>query len=71
MVEVLLGSAPFVPMMQTTDFGNCNNLADRLHRPRIRRIFIQGQMKTASVIVADVRSQHAAQSFFVEDYHVI
>jgi hypothetical protein len=26
MAEVLLGSAPFVPMMQTADFWNCNNL---------------------------------------------
>jgi hypothetical protein len=57
--------------MQTADFGNCNNLADRLHRPRIRRIFIQGQMKAASMIVIDIRSQYAAQSFFVQDYHVV
>jgi hypothetical protein len=53
-VEVLLGSAPFVPIMQTADFGNCNDVADRLYWTRIRRIFIQRQMKTASVIVTDI-----------------
>ena len=41
-VELLLGSAPFVPVMQSADLGNCNNLADRLYRTRIRRILIQG-----------------------------
>lgn len=41
-VELLLGSTPFVPVMQSADLGNCNNLADRLHRTRIRRILIQG-----------------------------
>ena len=53
-VKVLLGSAPFVSVMQTTDFGNRNNLADRLYRTRIRRIFIQGEMKAASVVVTDI-----------------
>jgi hypothetical protein len=37
--------------MQTADFGNGNDPADGLHRPRIRRIFVQGQMKAASVVV--------------------
>jgi len=41
-------------MMQTADFGNCNNLADRLYWTWIRRIFIQRQMKTASVIVTGI-----------------
>src|SRR5262249_2616411 len=59
--EVVLSNAPFVSVMQTTDFRNRNNLADGLHRTRIRRIFIQGQMKTAFVVVADIRSQYAAQ----------
>jgi hypothetical protein len=27
-LDVLLGSAPFVPMMQTADFGNCNGVTD-------------------------------------------
>jgi hypothetical protein len=31
-VEILLGGASFVPMMQTADFGNCNNLPDRPYR---------------------------------------
>jgi hypothetical protein len=47
------GDAPFVPVMQTADFSNRNNPANRLHRTRIWRIFIQGQMKTASVIQID------------------
>ena len=34
-VEVLLGSTPFVSVMQTADFGNRNNLTDRLYRPLI------------------------------------
>lgn len=42
--------------MQTADFGNCNNLTDRLCRTRIRRIFIQLQMETASLIVTEMIS---------------
>src|SRR5215831_8876511 len=34
-VEVVLGRAPFVSVMQTADFGNRNNLAGRLNWPRI------------------------------------
>ena len=35
-VEVVLGGTPFVSVMQTADFRNRNNLADRLYRPRVR-----------------------------------
>jgi hypothetical protein len=44
------GGAPFVAVMQTANFSNRNNPADQLHRTRVGRIFIQGQMETASVI---------------------
>lgn len=47
--------------MQTADLRKCNNLANRLHRPRIRRIFVQGQMKAASVVVTNVGNQYTAQ----------
>jgi hypothetical protein len=30
--DVLFKRAAFIAVMQTTDFLNCNNLADRLHR---------------------------------------
>jgi hypothetical protein len=63
-VEVLLGSAPFVPVMQPADLGNRNNLADGLHRTQFRRILIQGQMKTAPVVITHV-SQDAPQALFV------
>jgi hypothetical protein len=31
-VEVILGSTPFIPVMQTADFGHRNDLADGLYR---------------------------------------
>ena len=55
MVEVLLGSAPFVPVMQPVDLGNRNNLADGLHPTRIRRILIQGHAVRRDRILRCVR----------------
>jgi hypothetical protein len=57
--------------VQTTNFWNCNYLADRLHCARIWRILIQGQRKTASAVLADIGSQNTAQSFFLPDDDVV
>jgi len=41
-------------MMETTDFRKRDDFADRMDRARIRRVFLQGQMKTGFVVVTEI-----------------
>ena len=41
-------------MMETTDFRKRDDFADRMDRARIRRVFLQGQMKTVFVVVTEI-----------------
>ena|SRR5437867_6630525 len=47
-------------MMETTDFRKRDDFADRMDRARIRRVFLQGQMKTGFVVVTEI-SNHISE----------
>lgn len=62
-----------VAMVQATDFGNLHDLSALapLDRPPIRRIFLEGKVRSCAVIVREVGSQQAAQVPFAQDEDVI
>src|SRR5881396_67630 len=53
-------SRAHIPMMETTDFRKRDDFADRMDRARIRRVFLQGQMKTGFVVVTEI-SNHISE----------
>lgn len=60
-------------MMQSTDFGERYDAAllRRLHPPCLWRIFVQAQVRPASVIVSEISFKHAMQVSSIQHDHVI
>jgi len=67
------GCAPFVPVVKTANlrYGNDGSESRRMHRSGFRRILIQRQVSSGSVIVRQERLEMPVQRGFVEDDHVI
>jgi hypothetical protein len=62
------GSPALVTMVQATNLLDRNNRAHfkRLHSARLRAIFVQGQVSSASMIVIRISLQMALQAALVE-----
>jgi hypothetical protein len=61
------GSPALVTMVQATNLLDRNNRAhfERLHSARVRAIFVQGQVSSASMVIR-ISLQMALQAAFVE-----
>jgi hypothetical protein len=62
-----------VAMVQATDLGNGHDRAEcwRRDRPGVWRVLGEREMRSRLVIVREVPGQHARQSGFIHDDHVI
>ena len=60
-------------MVQTADFGERNDLSlfGELHWSRVRGIFLQAQVSSASVIVSEVGCEYAFEVSLAEDDDVV
>src|SRR5262245_1496729 len=58
-----------VAMMQATDFGNRHDPArlGKLDRPDIRRILVEREMRSCTVIIREVRGENALQMPLAEN----
>ena len=68
-----LCDAPLVPVMETTDFGECDNPPGRrrLDRSAIGRVLFQPEMGPTLMVIGDVRAQDTAKMCVIDDNHVI
>ena len=60
-------------MMESSDHREFNDLpmVRRFHLPRFRGVFLQREMRPATVIVDQIISKYAAQVILVEDDYMI
>ena len=60
-------------MMQPADLRNGDHLSDLgwHDRARVRTILVERNMRPGSMVVIDIRGQHAAQMALVDDHDVI
>ena len=67
------GRAALVAMMESTDFrdGHDGAVFRRRDRTRDRRIVVQRQMRTRSLMIRTIAGHQPAQTYFVEHDHVI
>ena len=67
------GGAPFVPMMQTADLREGNDLACRgkLYATRPRAVLMEREMRSGVMMISKIAQQDAAQVTLVEDDNVI
>src|SRR3954469_13895926 len=71
--SVVLCSAAFVMMVQTTHFANLNNVAfsGRLGSSRLGGVFAERKVSAPVMVVRCIRGERAAQGAFAEDDHVV
>ncbi len=64
-------SNPYILMMQAAQEWNRRDVADRLHAPEVRRIFLQREMDPNLVVIRSVGLQDATQVRLVELHYVV
>jgi hypothetical protein len=69
----ILRGAPFVAVVEATDFRECDDWSDGClrRRPVIGRVFLQAEMRSTAVIVPDVGRENAPKVGLVHDNHVV
>src|SRR5262245_18172397 len=67
------GGATFVPMMEPTDLGDCNDSPGfwRLDGAKLGRVLLQAEVRAAPMIVVHESSEMAVLTGFTEYDHVI
>jgi hypothetical protein len=68
-----LRCAPFIAVMETTDFGDRNDRPGGCSRDRsvIWRVFLEAEVRSAPMIILAVGLEDAPEMRFVDDDHVI
>ena len=71
--NVTSGGASFVPVVQATDFPECDHvtLGDTLYTAGRWRVFRQREMRSRSMIVRNIAGQDLAQMLLAEYHHVV
>jgi hypothetical protein len=68
-----LRCAPFIAVMETTDFGDRDDRSGACSRDRsvIWRVFLKAEMRSAPMIILAVELEDAPEMRLVDDDHVI
>ena len=67
------GRTPLVTVVKAIDFRGSDDATEfrRLHRPHLRRVLAESQMRSTSMIIGGERFHLPVQGGLVEDNHLI